>query len=184
MDHVEDRDAHRPVGEAVEGDPLTRVRRRADYRDAERQFSAVLQQRFQDLLEGKRNSLDLLRRYPGQANRLGVIELPAGVRRDELRLPIVEDLTWRVVDFMRSADACGPIIQTRGPDGTVVERQEFPTKYPHILIERTDRYPDGAAAPSEITWTLRRVQNQRAQTQLNRFLDAANLAFDIFRAVR
>ena len=45
-------------------DALTAVRRRATYNAAERRFSMLLQQRFEDLLEGKRNSLELLRKYP------------------------------------------------------------------------------------------------------------------------
>lgn len=174
---------HRAI-EAGTVDPLTEVRRRADYSPAEREFSVLLQQRFRDLLEGKRNSLDLLRKYPGEPNRLGVVQLPPGVRRDALRLSVAEDLTWRIIEFMRSADACGPIVQQRRQDGTLIEQQSFPTKYPHIVIERTDRFPDGSVEPTEITWALRRVQNQRAQTQLNRFLDAANLAFELFRIVR
>lgn len=171
--------AHPPDGDTLKG-----VRRRAEYRAAERAFSTVLQQQFQELLEGKRNSLDLLRKYPGEADRLGIISLPSGIRRDELRLPVVEDLIWKVVEFMRSTDDCGPIVQEQRPDGTIVERQEFPTKYPHIVIERTDCFPDGSVDPTEITWTLRRVQNQRAQTQLNRVIDVANLAFELFRVVR
>jgi hypothetical protein len=33
----------------------------------------------------------------------------------------------------------------------------------------------------EITWSLERLQNQRAQTQLNRLLDAASLLFELVR---
>jgi hypothetical protein len=65
-----------------------------------------------------------------------------------------------------------------------VEYQIFSTRYPHILIERTDRYVGDELDPVEITWCLQRVQNQRAQTQFNRLLDAANLAFDLLRAIR
>src|SRR5262249_12688736 len=44
------------------GDPLTGVRRRADYNAAERRLSLFLQQRLLELLEGRRNRLDLLRK--------------------------------------------------------------------------------------------------------------------------
>jgi hypothetical protein len=70
------------------------------------------------------------------------------------------------------------------PDGSVTELQLFSTRFPHIVVARTDRYLDGGVEPQEITWCLRRVQNQRASTRVNRFLDAANLAFEVLRMVR
>jgi hypothetical protein len=167
------------------GDPLTGTRRRADYNDAERRLSLFLQQRLLELLEGRRNRLDLLRKYPREPQRLGVVGTPREFPRAELRLPVVERLTWDAVEFIRADQAVGgPVSQSLLPDGGVVEFQTFPTKYPHILIERTDRYLADDPEPVETTWGLRRVQNQRKQTQINRLLDAANLAIDLFRTIR
>jgi hypothetical protein len=164
--------------------PLTVVRRRSDYNASERQFSCVVRERLQELLEGKRNSLSLLRRYPNDPDRLGVIATPPGVERAELRLPIVEALTWDAVKFVCSETIGGPVAQEVGADGTVLESQMFSTKFPHIVVERIDRYDEEGADPIEITWSLRRVQNQRAQTQVNRLLDAANLGLELLRLVR
>lgn len=164
--------------------PLTSLRRRSDYNAAERQFSHVVQQRLNEVLEGKRNSLALLRRYPHDPDRLGVMPTPSGVERDELRLPVVEALTWEAVKFVCSDSVGGPVSQDVTEEGHVVELQMFSTKFPHIVIERIDRYVDDRGDPEEITWFLRRVQNQRAQTQLNRLLDVANLAFELIRVVR
>jgi len=171
-----------PVSDGVGA--LARVRPRADYNEAERKFSTILRERFQEILQGKRNHLDLLRRYPSDGDRVGIIALPPEVPRNQLRLPVVEQMTWQVIGFVYSDAEGGPISQYPAPEGCTLELQTFPTKYPHIVIERVDRYQDGDPNPVEITWSLQRVQNQRAQTQLNRLLDATNLAFEFLRVIR
>lgn len=163
---------------------LLGIRKRADYNEDERWFSRILQERLQDLLQARRNRLDVLRRYPGQPDRLGVMATPPGLQRDQLRLPIVEDMVWQTISFVRSDESAGPVAQYETADHGVVEVQTFPTKYPHIIIERTDRYAGSESEPIDISLSLRRVQNQRQQTQLNRVLDAASLVFDLLRVVR
>lgn len=164
-------------------DPLVAERRRSNYNEAERWFSRILQQRLDDLLQAKRNHLEILRRYPGQPDRLGVMGTPARLPRDQLRLPVVEELAWRAIDFVRADGVGGPVSQLVCPDGAIIELQAFPTKYPHIVIERSDRYVGDDPNPTETTWCLRRVQNQRQQTQFNRILDAASLVFDLIRVI-
>ena len=165
-------------------DPLRSPRRRAAYNEAEQQFSRILQQRLRGLLEGRSDFLALVRQYPNQPHRLGVMVTPAQVPRDRLRLSTVEAIIWDALRFLRPDAVGGPVSQDLAPDGSIVEYQIFSTRYPHILIERTDRYVGDGLDPVEITWCLRRVQNQRAQTQFNRFLDAANLAIDVLRTIR
>jgi hypothetical protein len=179
-----------PQQGGAQSDPLTAARPRAAYTAAERRFSTVLQERLDELLEGRCDQVELLRKYPHQPNRLGCLRLPDGVPRAQLRLLVVEQLTWEAIAFLRADTATGPggpVSQALAGDGSVVEFQAFPTKYPHILICRTDRYlPDGGADadPAEITWSAQRVQNQRRQTQINRLLDLANLAFEVLRVLR
>lgn len=165
-------------------DVLTGTRKRAQYNTAEQQFSVCLQQRLEELLQGKRNCVALLRRYPKDPNRLGLMPTPPSVARADLRLPVVETLVWDAINFVRLKAAGGPIAQRELPDGSLLELQSFPTKFPHIVIERTDRYVGDDDEPVEMTWSIQRVQNQRAQTQLNRLLDAANLVFELVRVVR
>ena len=165
-------------------DPLAAARCRADYNAAERRLSEVLQRRLLELLEGKRDCLELLRKYPREPGRLGVIATPAGLPREQLRLPVVERLTWDALEFIRADGAAGgPIAQAVTADG-VVELQTFATRYPHILIERTDRYRDADPEPVETSWRVRRVQNQRRQVRINRLLDAANIAIELARVLR
>jgi hypothetical protein len=163
---------------------LTRARRRADYTDAERKFSRLLRERLTEVLEGRRNRLPILRKYPKDPGRVGVLSPPSGVPLRQLRAPVVEQLTWDALRFVRAETAGGPIAQLAAEDGGVLEVQTFPTKYPHIVIERVDRYAEGGHEADEITWSLYRVQNQRAQTQVNRLLDATNLLFELVRLVR
>jgi len=163
---------------------LSATRRRAEYNAAEGRLSELLQLRLLELLEGHRDRLELLRKYHREPDRLGLIPTPAGLAREQLRLPVVEGLVWAVLDFVRGDGDGGPIAQTVAADGEVVELQTFPTRYPHILIERTDRYQREDPEPVETSWRLRRVQNQRRQTEINRVLDAANLALELVRTFR
>lgn len=172
-------------GRAPDGSPdvLMDVRERRDYNDAERWFSRILRQRLEDLLEAKRDRLEVLHRYPDHPNRLGVMATPVRLPRDQLRLPVAEELVCQALNFVRSDERSGPVSQSVAPDGSVCEVQTFPTKYPHIVIERTDRYAGDNNRPVEISWSLVRVQNQRRQTQVNRILDVAGLALDLLRVV-
>ena len=165
-------------------DPLAGPRKRAEYNAAERAFSVHLRRRLQDLLEGKANDLPVLRKYPADPTRLGVLISPGDLRRSDLRLPVVERMAWDTIMAVRAGETCGgPVSQTVDVDGNVVESQTFSTRFPHIVVERTDRFAENSDDPTEVTWCLRRVQNQRAQTQVNRLLDAANLAFELVRLV-
>lgn len=164
-------------------DPLTGTRKRADYSAAERAFSILLQRRLDDLLRGRRNYLPLMRKYPKQPDRLGIIRMPRDVPPEQLRIAVVEKLTWEALEFVRSESEGGPVSQALDRQGRVIECQAFPTKYPHVVIERTDRYDAADDEPVDITWCLKRVQNQREAVQINRVLDAVNLGIELVRMV-
>lgn len=163
---------------------LTQTRPRADYTSAEREFSCLLRQRLEDVLQGKRDRLEVLRKYPNDPFRLGVIPTPEDFPRGQLRLPTVEQLTWDVLTMVGTDATGGPIAQASAPDGSILEVQTFPTRYPHIVIERTDHFVDSATAADAITWSLHRVQTPPAHIQLNHVLDATHLLFDLVRFVR
>src|SRR5579884_2665502 len=93
---------------------LRGTRARAPYNAAEQQFSRLLQERLQRLLEGKDNCLEVLRRYPDDPHRLGVMTTPRGVAREELRLTLVERLIWETIAFVRPDDTGGPVAQEIG----------------------------------------------------------------------
>src|SRR5262249_50309972 len=143
---------------------LTSIRARTTYSTAERDFALLLKQRLDDLLTGKRDRLEILRKYPNEAGRLGVIAAPEGFALDRPRLHILERLTWDALHFVDVDAHGGPIAQIVDADGAVTEVQTFPTRYPHIVIERVDRFGEGSE-PDSITWCLYRVQNPPIQTQ-------------------
>lgn len=162
-------------------DALETTRLRARYNAAEQQYSLLLQQRLQELLQGRRSALALVRRYPNDPCRLGVMATPPALARSKLRLPVVDALAQDTIDFVRLKAAGGPISQQVGPDGSVTEHQTFPTKFPHMVITRTDRYNGDDREPVDITWRIERLQNQRAQTHANRLLGAASLLLELVR---
>ena len=148
----------------------------------ERRFSVYLRRCLDELLQGERNDLLLLRVYPATPERLGVMVTPRTIDRAALRPEIVRPLLEDALGFLYHGTPGGPTEQLETPDGGFAERTAFPTKYPHIVIEREDTYDtDGVCARS--TWCAIRVQNQRAQTRINRLLDVANLGFEVAGAL-
>src|SRR5690349_13873666 len=99
----------------LEDTALRGQRVRTPYNAAEQQFSLVLQQRLQRLLEGKDNCVELLRRYAGDPHRLGVMVMPRAVPRDQLRLAVVEQLLWDTIAFVRPDATGGPVAQAVEP---------------------------------------------------------------------
>ena len=95
--------AHPPAGALWEARP------RADYSEAERAFSWLLSTRLAEVLQGKRNSLQILRKYPSDPMRVGVLRAPDGSDPSELRGPVVEQLTWNALRFVQAEVAGGPI---------------------------------------------------------------------------
>lgn len=164
-------------------DPVLGIRQRQRYNQSEQMFSQILQQRLDDVLEARRNELPLMRLYPGQSGRLGIMATPAGFPRQQLRLSVARMLVDQTIDFVRADDHGGPVSQIAGADGSLFEVQAFSTKYPHIVIERTDHFVGDETIPAEITWSLRRVQNQRHQTEINRIIDGASLVVDLLKIV-
>jgi hypothetical protein len=164
-----------------EEEGLLGLRRSAHYNEAERRYSILLYRRIEELLKGQRNSLLVLRRYPNESSRLGVMSTPVDLDRSALRIPIVEKMAMDALVFLSEHSTGGPVAQESGEDGRVVETRKFPTKFPHIIIERVDVFRDGAQRPESIEWSARRVQNQRTSTRINRMLDAANLGVDLVK---
>ena len=151
---------------------------RREYNRHEQQFSVVLRRRLDEILQGERNQLYLLRAYPRSPARLGVMPTPQGIDRAALRVPDVRRMLEETLLFLHVGSPGGPVAQQTTADGRLVERRTFPTKYPHIVIEREDLFaPDAACEQS--TWYVCRVQNQRVQTHINRLLDMVNLSVEV-----
>ena len=162
------------------GPALLAVHRPVRYREAEQRFSTALQRRLDELLRGERNRLMLLRKYPSEPYRIGVMNT-AGVDTSRLRVRIVERLIRDALLFLHADPHGGPCAQAHDGDGGLIETRKFTTKFPHIVIERIDVFDDESGETRQIQWSAVRMQNQRAATRINRMLDAANLGLDVVK---
>jgi hypothetical protein len=159
------------------------IRTDTPYTEGERRYSRAVQMCLEELLRGQRQQIILLRRYYGGRERIDVMRAPPDVDREELRLPVVERLLMSIISFVRDVSPGGPVFQYRERD-QLVEVQPFSTKYPHIIIERVDTFGGDDRVPLFTEWRLRRTQNQRMETQINRWLDGVNLAFSFLKGLR
>ena len=158
---------------------LMAARKPCHYTQAEQQFSSLLQKRLDELLRGERNGLMLLRRYPNEPGRRGIMATDGVLDPRDLRLPIVERMICNSLLFLHADPHGGPTSQRSDGNGLLIESQKFTTKFPHIVIERVDVYDATTEEPIQIQWCASRLQNQRAATRINRMLDAANLSIDV-----
>jgi hypothetical protein len=159
-------------------DGMLTVRPQQTYNPAEQRFSMVVQQRLHELLEGDCNDVLIMRLYPHRPERLGVMGTPPSVKRAHLRIPVVQRMLEDLVRFLADGPVGGQMSQERRAGGRIAERQSFPTRYPHIVIEREDLFAAGGRC-EQTTLNAVRVQNQRVQTQINRLLDIANLDAEV-----
>ena len=153
-----------------------------DYTEAEQQFSQFVQIRMHRLLRGDDNRLLLLRRYGGRRAELGFF-MPAKIRKGEVRVSVAEEIVGGVLRFLSAFEPGGPIAQAE-VKGRLQEIETFPTRFPHIVVERTDVFQAATGRCLFTEWQAMRVQNQRRSTAINRALDLGNLAMEVARFVR
>ena len=164
--------------------PMLDIRYRTDYTAAEQAFSQLLKDHVLDLLEGRRQRLPILRKYPHDPARIGVIPMPPTVVLGRLGLSRLEELTWEALSWLQVDGAAGPITQTTAPDGSTIEVQTFITRYPGVIFDRVDHFPIGAELADCITWCLSRIQRQPPQGVMDRLLVAANLVLGLAELVQ
>ena len=161
---------------------LLGLRAASAYNATEQQYSMLLYKRIEQLLRGQRNDLLILRKYPHEPQRLGAMPTPNSLDRSALRIDRVERMSTDVLVFLSTPGPGGPVGQSLDQDGRLSEIRTYPTRFPHIIIERVDVYGDtGHALPEFIQWFARRVQNSRRNLRLNNMLDAASLGFDVVK---
>jgi hypothetical protein len=159
---------------------LLGIRAASAYNATEQQYSMLLYSRIEQLLKGERNDLLVLRKYPREPHRLGAMPTPNGLDRSALRIDRVERMSTDVLVFLSARGPGGPVGQQLDREGRLSEIRKYPTRFPHIIIERVDVYGDtDHALPESIQWFARRVQNHRRNLRLNNMLDVASLGFDV-----
>jgi hypothetical protein len=160
-------------------DGLLGARTVTAYNETEQQYSTLLYRRIEQLLKGERNDLLLLRKYPHEPGRLGVMSTPVEIDRSALRVVFVEQMATDALVFLTDHAPGGPVAQARDAEGRLTETRKFPTRYPHIIIERLDVYQGGGVeSPIHIQWSARRLQNHRRSMRLNNMLDLLGLGVE------
>jgi hypothetical protein len=162
------------------GPSLLAVHRPTRFTDAEQRFSTALQTSLDELLRGQRNTLMLLRKYPQEPNRIGIMAAPR-VDPQQLRIRVVERMIRDALLFLHADPHGGPCSQAPDDDGGLIEIRKYTTKFPHIVIERVDVFDAETGDTRHIQWCATRMQNQRAATRINRILDATNLGIDVVK---
>lgn len=165
-----------------DGDELVRDRPALAYTPAEQEFSQYIQGKMHRLLRGDDNRFVLMRRYRAPRCEIAFF-MPGRIPKREIRAEVAENMVFGVLRFLDPFAPGGPICQEI--DGSrLMETQIFPTQFPHIVVERTDVFTEGARKCLYVEWRAVRLQNQRKSTAVNRALDLGNLAFEIARFVR
>lgn len=156
-----------------------------EYNAAERRYGVHVRRTLLELLEGKRNELDLMRKYHREPSRLGAMPVPMGIDAKQLRLSRVEEMLSSAIRFLHDGSSGGPMAQSEDLDeGAIVQRRDFPTRFPHIVIQRTDIYDAQSRQSIRTEWCVHRLQNQRTNIRMNRMLDAMTLGLELLRWVR
>ena len=76
----------------------------------------------------------------------------------------------------------GPVAQSLDESrGLIFHTRDFPSRFPHIVLQRTDAVgmKDGAAVSTN--WSAKRLQNQQNSLQTNRTLDVLALGVDLLK---
>jgi hypothetical protein len=149
------------------------------YNETERQYSTLLYHRLEQLLKGERNDLLIVRKYPREPGRLGIMPTPAEIDRRALRVAFVERMAADTLVFLTDHAPGGPVAQWSDPEGRLTETRKFPSRYPHIIIVRQDVYADrDTELPDHVQWHARRLQNHRRSMKFNQTLDLLSLGIE------
>ncbi len=151
-----------------------------DFNADEQRYGVHVRDTLMKLLRGDRDALDLLAKYHREPNRLGALPLPETVDPRAIRLSKVQEILARTIRFLHDGSEGGPIAQWEDRErGLIYQRRDFPTRFPHIVIERTDSYDAAKGDPIESSWCAHRIQNQRQNIRINRMLDLMNLGVSV-----
>lgn len=153
-----------------------------EYNADERRYSVHVRDTLLKLIKGNLDLLNLMAKYHKDPNRLGAMPVPKSVNPKALRLSKVEEILANSIRFLHDGSEGGPIAQEEDEKrGLVLQKRDFPTRFPHIVIERADTIDKKSGEPIKSTWCVHRVQNQRNSIRINRVLDVMDLGMAILQ---
>lgn len=150
----------------------------------ERAYSDHVRRSLLELLGGQRNHLSLMTKYHREPERLGAMAVPAGIDAKVLRLQQVNEILSSAIRFLSDGSVAGPTSQTLDARrGLIVQTRDFASRYPHIIVRRTDKFDANTSVPVSSSWSAVRLQNHDASIKANRTLDALGLGLDVLKIV-
>jgi hypothetical protein len=169
----------------VDDDALLGLHPLPDFNSDERRYGVHVRETLMKLLRGHRDQLNLLTKYHKEPGRLGAVPLPKTVDARGLRLSKVEEILSCAIRFLHDGSEGGPMAQWEDRErGLICQKRDFPTRFPHIVIERTDTFSAAKGEPITTSWCVHRIQNQRQNIMINRVLDVVNLGLELLRLGR
>ncbi len=162
---------------------LLAPRSASQYNADEERFSVQLHYYLDRLLRGEQNQIPLVRKYHKHPDRLGVMRTPPDVNRKALRLPVIRRIVNETLAFLYDGSPGTAPSRCRDGQKRIIEVQEFTTKWPHILLVRTDIFDGKSEEHLETIWTASRMQNQQAQIRANRLLSTALLGWEAVKFI-
>ncbi len=151
-----------------------------EFNPDERRYGVHVRETLLKLLKGHQDALDLLTKYHREPGRLGAVPVPKTVDTRALRLSKVEEILSCTIRFLHDGSDGGPMAQWEDREqGLILQRRDFPTRFPHIVIVRTDTFDAGKGEPVTSSWCVHRIQNQRQGIRINRVLDVMNLGVSL-----
>jgi hypothetical protein len=152
------------------------------YNSDERRYSVHVRETLLKLIKGEVDVLDLMAKYYRDPNRLGAVPVPDSVDPKALRISKVEEILSNSIRFLYDGTEGGTMAQEEDAKlGVIKQVRDFPTRFPHIVIERTDVFDGENGELIQSSWCVHRVQNQRNSIRINRALDIMNLGFAILQ---
>ena len=167
------------------GDDLLGQKPLSEYNADERRYSVHIRETLLKLIKGDIDVLDLMAKYYKEPGRIGAVPIPPSVDPTAIRISKVEEMLASSIRFLHDGTEGGPMAQEEDlKRGAIIQKRDFPTRFPHIVIERTDIYDKGSGELIQSSWCVHRVQNQRNSIRVNRVLDILSLGMGILQLRR
>ncbi len=164
----------------IEDDALLGLSPLPDFNPDERRYGVHVRETLMRLLRGERDQLDLLTRYHREPDHLGAVPPPPTVDVRAMRLAKVDEILSCSIRFLHDGSDGGPVAQWADhARGILFQTRDFPTRFPHIVIERTDTFDVEKGEPITSSWCVHRIQNQRQNIRINRALDVVNIGVSL-----
>lgn len=103
---------------------------------------------------------------------------PSRLDKREIRPRVAQGVIQGVLQFLGPFGTGGPIVQHSKGDH-ITESQLFPTRFPHVMVKRQDRYAIEGGRHMDVEWLLLCIGGKRKSSLFGRTLEMGKLALDL-----